>query len=59
MVYPTAKTHEILTKEVAALTAKNQELQQINVKLRAQLDQLEARLEIVGLKSNTPEKSND
>lgn len=59
MVYPKAKTHEILTKEVETLTAKNKELQQNNVNLRAQLDQLEARLEIAGLKSTAPEKLND
>lgn len=45
MVYPKAKTYEILTKEVETLTAKNKELQQANIGLRSQVDQLEAKLE--------------
>jgi uncharacterized C2H2 Zn-finger protein len=44
LVWAKAKTYEQLTKEVETLTAKNKELQQINVGLRSQVDQLEAKL---------------
>jgi predicted RNase H-like nuclease (RuvC/YqgF family) len=50
LVWPKAKNYEQLTKEVETLTAKNKELQQINVGLRSQVDQLEAKLAETGAK---------
>lgn len=48
LVWPKAKTHDQLTKEVESLTAKIKELQQANVGLRSQVDQLEAKLAETG-----------